>query len=55
MKRILSIPCLVLMSIVIGIAQPKPYKVVFDLTSRDTLDQIGCIILSKPVFFPPEL
>lgn len=26
-----------------------------DIQKRDTLDQIGCIILSKPVFFPPEL
>jgi len=26
-----------------------------DIQKRDTLDQIGCIILSQPVFFPPEL
>jgi putative restriction endonuclease len=26
-----------------------------DIQKRDTLDQIGCIVLSRPVFFPPEL
>ena len=26
-----------------------------DIKRRDALDQIGCIILSEPVFFPPEL
>lgn len=26
-----------------------------DIQKRDTLDQIGCIILSRPVFFPPDL
>jgi putative restriction endonuclease len=26
-----------------------------DIQKRDTLDQIGCIILGQPVFFPPEL
>jgi len=26
-----------------------------DIQRRETLDQIGCIILSEPVFFPPEL
>jgi len=25
------------------------------IQKRDTLDQIGCIVLSRPVFFPPEL
>jgi putative restriction endonuclease len=25
------------------------------IVGRETLDQIGCIILSQPVFFPPEL
>ncbi|GMV23510.1 MAG: hypothetical protein AMXMBFR57_34590 [Acidimicrobiia bacterium] len=26
-----------------------------DIQQRDRLDQIGCIILSRPIFFPPEL
>jgi len=26
-----------------------------DIQKRDTLDQIGCIVLSRPVLFPPEL
>ncbi|MBK9239394.1 MAG: HNH endonuclease [Acidobacteria bacterium] len=26
-----------------------------DIQGRESLDQIGCIILSRPVFFPPEL
>jgi len=26
-----------------------------DIQKRDTLDQIGCIVLSRPVFFPPDL
>ena len=39
MKRGLSVACFTLMSFVLLYGQAPPYKVVFDLTSRDSLDQ----------------
>ncbi len=39
MKHILVLLSLTLLSIGLMFAQDQPYKVVFDLTSRDTLDQ----------------
>ena len=54
MKRLLPILCLVLSGLVFVQAQDKSYKVVFDLTSRDTLDQkavmrwVGEISKSNP-------
>ena len=39
MKRILFAICLILLGLGIVHAQDKQYKVVFDLTSKDTLDQ----------------
>ncbi len=39
MKRILVVFLLTFLSIGLGFAQDRPYKVVFDLTSRDSLDQ----------------
>ncbi|HTK81023.1 MAG TPA: DsrE family protein [Bacteroidota bacterium] len=39
MKRILAVLFLAMMSLGLVHAQDKPYKVVFDLTSRDSLDQ----------------
>ena len=37
MKRVLL--CLVLFAVALGYAQDKQYRVVFDLTSKDSLDQ----------------
>ncbi len=39
MKRILVVFLLTFLSIGLGFAQDRPYRVVFDLTSRDSLDQ----------------
>jgi intracellular sulfur oxidation DsrE/DsrF family protein len=39
MNRILAVVAVALMGIGLAKAQDAPYKVVFDLTSRDTLDQ----------------
>ena len=39
MKRLLFFLCVALSAFVLGQAQDKSYRVVFDLTSRDTLDQ----------------
>src|SRR5262249_27275694 len=39
MKRILAVAVLALLSLGFVQAQRQPYRVVFDLTSRDTLDQ----------------
>ena len=39
MKRVLLIACIALLSVGFAARQPKPYRVAFDLTSRDTLDQ----------------
>jgi len=39
MKRVAFVALLALLTVGFGKAQQKPYRVVFDLTSRDTLDQ----------------
>ena len=39
MKRILVLLCLALPGLVLTRAQEKTYRIVFDLTSRDSLDQ----------------
>ena len=39
MKRLLLFLCLALSGLVLVRAQDKSYRIVFDLTSRDTLDQ----------------
>ena len=39
MKRILFFSCLMFLASGLAYAQDKPYRVVFDLTSRDSLDQ----------------
>lgn len=39
MKRVLFVVCVALASTAFAHRQPKPYRVAFDLTSRDTLDQ----------------
>src|SRR5215472_16772228 len=57
MKRTLSFACLAILIIVVTAAwmlsqaqaQPKPYKVVFDLTSSDPLDQQAVIRWIKEV------
>lgn len=54
MKRLLLFLCLALWAFVLVQAQDKSYRVVFDLTSRDTLDQkavmrwVGEISASTP-------
>lgn len=39
MKRIIFIFCLTLLAFGLSYSQAQPYRVVFDLTSRDSLDQ----------------
>lgn len=54
MKRLLLFLCLALSGLVLVRAQDKSYRIVFDLTSRDTLDQkavmrwVGEISKSNP-------
>jgi intracellular sulfur oxidation DsrE/DsrF family protein len=54
MKRLLLLLCLALPGLVLVRAQDKSYRIVFDLTSRDTLDQkavmrwVGEISKSNP-------
>jgi hypothetical protein len=54
MKRLLVFLCLALPALVLAQAQDRSYRVVFDLTSRDTLDQkavmrwVGEISKSNP-------
>lgn len=54
MKRLLLFLCLALSAVVLVRAQDKSYRIVFDLTSRDTLDQkavmrwVGEISKSNP-------
>jgi uncharacterized protein len=38
MKRVLFVACLALLSAAFAYRQPQPYRVAFDLTSRDSLD-----------------
>lgn len=39
MKRFLVVACVALLSLGLARQQSRPYRVLFDLTSRDTLDQ----------------
>lgn len=39
MKRLLVVACAALVSVAFVHHEPRPYRVAFDLTSRDTLDQ----------------
>jgi len=54
MKRLLLLLCCMLPGLAAGLAQDKSYRIVFDLTSRDTLDQkavmrwVGEITSSDP-------
>ncbi|HTY57972.1 MAG TPA: hypothetical protein VMF59_04105 [Bacteroidota bacterium] len=54
MKRLLVLLCCMLPGLAAGLAQDKSYRIVFDLTSRDTLDQkavmrwVGEITSSDP-------
>ena len=49
MKRILAVAVLALLSLGFVQAQRQPYRVVFDLTSRDTLDQRAVLRWLKEV------
>src|SRR5215470_15988824 len=55
MKRILFFACVAVLIVVVSAAwmqsqsQPKPYKVVFDLTSSDPIDQQAVIRWIKEV------
>jgi intracellular sulfur oxidation DsrE/DsrF family protein len=49
MKRILVVGLLGLLSLGLVQAQPQPYRVVFDLTSRDSLDQKAVLRWLKEV------
>lgn len=49
MRRILFIGLVALLSPALALAQRQPYKVVFDLTSRDTLDQKAVLRWLKEV------
>ena len=49
MKRILVIASLAVLSLGLVRAKPQPYRVVFDLTSRDTLDQRAVLRWLKEV------
>ena len=49
MKRILAVAVLALLSLGLVQAQRQPYRVVFDLTSRDTLDQRAVLRWLKEV------
>jgi len=49
MKRALFVVCVALLSLGFVNRQPPPYRVAFDLTSRDTLDQKAVIRWIKEV------
>lgn len=49
MKRMLVIASVALLSLGLARAKPQPYRVVFDLTSRDTLDQKAVLRWLKEV------
>ena len=49
MKRTLFVVCVALLSLGFVKRQPPPYRVAFDLTSRDTLDQKAVIRWIKEV------
>ncbi|SRR5258706_13093404 len=49
MKRLLFASCLAVLCCLVASAQAQPYKVVFDLTSRDSLDQKAVLRWIKEV------
>jgi intracellular sulfur oxidation DsrE/DsrF family protein len=49
MKRLMLASCLAVLCCVVAAAQTEPYKMVFDLTSRDTLDQKAVLRWIKEV------
>jgi uncharacterized protein len=49
MKRILAVASIALLTLGFARAQSHPYRVVFDLTSRDTLDQKALLRWIKEV------
>ncbi|MEP6493835.1 MAG: hypothetical protein ABJF01_14235 [bacterium] len=49
MKRLLVVAGIALLSVGFAYRQPQPYRVAFDLTSRDTLDQKAVIRWIKEV------
>jgi uncharacterized protein len=49
MKRLLFVACVALLSLGFARRSPQPYRVVFDLTSRDTLDQKAVLRWIKEV------
>jgi uncharacterized protein len=49
MKRMLVVASLAVLSLGLVRAKPQPYRVVFDLTSRDTLDQRAVLRWLKEV------
>jgi|SRR5690348_1383939 uncharacterized protein len=49
MKRLLIVASLAVLSLGLVRAKPQPYRVVFDLTSRDTLDQKAVLRWLKEV------
>jgi len=49
MSRVLLVVCAALLSLGFVNSQPKPYRVAFDLTSRDSLDQQAVVRWIKEV------
>jgi len=49
MNRVLGIFCLLLFACSLTFAQATPYKVVFDLTSRDSLEQLSVMRWVKEI------
>ncbi|HTI61881.1 MAG TPA: DsrE family protein [Gemmatimonadaceae bacterium] len=49
MKRLIFVACVALLSLGFVRRPPQPYRVVFDLTSRDTLDQKAVLRWLKEV------
>jgi intracellular sulfur oxidation DsrE/DsrF family protein len=49
MKRLVFVACLALASLGFAYRAPQPYRVVFDLTSRDSLDQKAVVRWIKEV------
>ena len=49
MKRLLFVACVALLSLGFVRRSPQPYRVAFDLTSRDTLDQKAVLRWIKEV------
>ena len=49
MKRLVLVACFALLDSGIARGQPQPYRVAFDLTSRDTLDQKAVLRWIKEV------